>query len=48
MPGSGLLLRGPYSLQAVYTLGDDDVLLLAGRIFAAAAAYRDESGRNTR
>jgi len=45
VPGSGLLLRGPYSLQAVYTLGDDDVLLLAGRIFAAAAAYRDGSGR---
>lgn len=45
VPGTALLLRGPYSLQAVYTLGDDDVLLLAGRIFAAAAAYRDGAGR---
>ena len=45
VPGSGLLLRGPYSLQAVYTLGDDDVLLLAEGIFAAAAAYRDGEGR---
>lgn len=42
--GSALLLRGPYSLQAVYTLGDGDVLLLQGRRFAAAAAYRGEDG----
>jgi len=44
VPGSALLLRGPYSLQSVFTLGDGDVLLLAGKIFAAAAAYRDVSG----
>ncbi|MCU0236024.1 MAG: hypothetical protein MUC72_02955 [Acidobacteria bacterium] len=44
VPGSGLLLRGPYSLQAVYTLGDGDVLQLNGRIFAAAAVYQDEEG----
>jgi hypothetical protein len=44
VPGSGLLLRGPYSLQALYTLGDGDVLLLEGRRFAAAAVYRDETG----
>ncbi len=42
--GSGLLLRGPYSLQAVYTLGEGDVLLLAGGRFAAAAVYRDGAG----
>jgi hypothetical protein len=45
VPGSALLLRGPYSLQAVYTLGEGDVLLLAGRLFAAAAVYRDGAGR---
>ena len=44
VPGSGLLLRGPYSLQAVYTLGDGDVLQLEGKIFAAAAVYRDAAG----
>lgn len=44
VPGSALLLRGPYSLQAVYTLGDGDVLLLEGKRFAASASYRDEEG----
>ncbi len=44
VPGTALLLRGPYSLQAVYTLGDGDVLLLGGKIFAAAAAYREPTG----
>ena len=44
VPGSGLLLRGPYSLQAVYTLGDGDILLLEGKRFAAAAVYQDEEG----
>ncbi len=41
VPGSALLLRGPYSLQAVYTLGDGDILQLEGKRFAASAAYRD-------
>jgi GGDEF domain-containing protein len=44
VPGSELLLRGPYSLQAVFTLGEGDVLMLAGRRFAAAAAYLDKGG----
>jgi len=44
VPGSALLLRGPYSLQAVYTLGDGDILQLEGKRFAASAAYRDASG----
>lgn len=44
VPGSALLLRGPYSLQAVYTLGDGDMLLLEGKRFAASASYRDEGG----
>lgn len=44
VPGTALLLRGPYSLQAVYTLGDGDVLQLEGEIFAAAAVYREASG----
>ena len=44
VPGTALLLRGPYSLQAVYTLGQGDILLLGGKIFAAAAVYRRASG----
>ncbi|MFH2107624.1 MAG: DUF6599 family protein [Chrysiogenia bacterium] len=44
VPGSALLLRGPYSLQSVYTLGQGDILLLGGKIFAAAAAYHEASG----
>ncbi len=44
VPGTALLLRGPYSLQSVYTLGDGDILRLAGKIFAAAAEYREPTG----
>jgi len=44
VPGSALLLRGPYSLQAIYTLGDGDILQLEGKRFAASAEYRDPSG----
>jgi hypothetical protein len=44
VPGTALLLRGPYSLQAVYTLGEGDILLLGGKTFAAAAAYREPTG----
>ena len=44
VPGTALLLRGPYSLQSVYTLGMGDILLLGGKIFAAAAVYREASG----
>jgi hypothetical protein len=42
--GSELLLRGPYSLQAIYTLGEGDILRLGGKIFAAAASYREAAG----
>ena len=46
VPGTALLLRGPYSLQSVYTFGAGDILLLEGKIFAAAAAYREPTGAN--
>jgi hypothetical protein len=46
VPGTALLLRGPYSLQSVYTLGTGDILLLGGKIFAAAAGYREASGQS--
>jgi len=44
VPGTALLLRGPYSLQTVYTLGAGDILRLGGKIFAAAAVYREAAG----
>lgn len=46
VPGTALLLRGPYSLQSIYTFGAGDVLQLAGRIFAAAALYREAAGQS--
>lgn len=39
--GSELLIRGYYSLQSIYTLGEGDVLLLKNKIFGAAAEYKD-------
>ena len=42
--GSERLIRGMYSLASLYTLGDDDILLLKGEIFGAAADYRLASG----
>ena len=40
VPGSEMLFRGPFSLQAIYTLGEGDVLLLENKIFGATAQYR--------
>ncbi len=39
VPGSELVIRGPYALQKIYTFGEGDILLLQGKIFAAAADY---------
>jgi hypothetical protein len=44
VPGSARLIRGPYALQSIVTLGEGDILLLAGRIVAAAADYRSAEG----
>ncbi|MCP5102612.1 MAG: hypothetical protein GY950_04495 [bacterium] len=38
---SELLIRGLYSLQSVYTLGEGDVLLLMNKIFGVTAQYKD-------
>jgi hypothetical protein len=37
--GSERLIRGPYSLQAVFTFGEGDILRLGGKIFGAAGNY---------
>jgi hypothetical protein len=41
--GSVRLIRGPYALQPIYTLGDGDMLLLGGKLTAVAANYKDQT-----
>ena len=38
--GSERIIRGPYSLQRIYTFGDGDMLNLGGQIFAFMAKYK--------
>jgi len=42
--GSQRLIRGPYALQSIYTLGDGDILLLKGETTAVSADYKDPQG----
>jgi hypothetical protein len=42
--GSERLIRGLYSLQSIYTLGQGDILLLNKKIFAVAADYKGKDG----
>ena len=42
--GSELLIRGYYSLQSIYTLGEGDILLLKNKIFGITAEYKDKNG----
>ena len=44
VPGTRRIIRGPYSLQSIFTFGEGDMLLLKGIIFAAAADYREGGG----
>jgi hypothetical protein len=39
--GSERILRGGFGLQAIYTLGDGDMLQLGGTITAVAGEYKD-------
>ncbi len=39
--GSVRLIRGPYGLQSVFTLGEGDILQLRGRVTAVAGEYAD-------
>jgi len=41
------LIRGPYALQAIYTLGEGDVLQLGRRVTAVAGSYGTPGGRYT-
>ena len=44
--GSELLIRGPYSLQSIYTLGEGDILLLKNKIFGVTAQYQWEKDKS--
>lgn len=44
VPGSELLVRGYYSMQSIYTLGEGDILLLKNKIFGITAEYKDQHG----
>lgn len=49
LPTEGLIdksvriIRGPYTLQAIYTLGEKDILSLSGKTTAIAADYKDKN-----
>jgi hypothetical protein len=47
VPGSARVIRGPVSLQALYTLGDGDILQLGGTITGVGGDYKDASGATT-
>jgi hypothetical protein len=49
VPGSEAIVRGPYTLQSICTLGEGDVLHMKGQVFGAAADYETKAdGRFTR
>jgi hypothetical protein len=45
--GSERLLRGPFGLQTLYTLGDGDILQQANRVVGVSGSYKDASGDYT-
>jgi Family of unknown function (DUF6599) len=47
VPGSARVIRGPVSLQALYTLGDGDILQLGGTITGVGGDYKDAGGSTT-
>ncbi len=46
--GSERLVRGPFGLQSIFTLGEGDVLQLGGRVVGVSADVRDREGERTR
>ncbi len=44
VPGSEKLIRGPYAMETVYTLGEGDILQLGGKVFGVVGRYEQESG----
>ncbi|MBN1511225.1 MAG: hypothetical protein JXB13_04365 [Phycisphaerae bacterium] len=49
VPGSESIVRGPYTLQSICTLGEGDILQMNGQVFGVAADYETKAdGRFTR
>ncbi len=49
VPASEAIVRGPYTLQSICTLGEGDILLMNGQVFGVAADYETKAdGRFTR
>lgn len=48
VPASERLVRGPFGLQSIFTLGEGNILQLGGRTVAVAADLRDQAGERTR
>ena len=44
--GSQLLIRGPFSLQSIFTFGKGDILQLRGEIFGLVGEYKDSNGKS--
>lgn len=47
IPGTELLIRGPYALQPVYTFGKGDVFQLNGELFGMLADYEVNGAQKT-
>ena len=47
VPGTERLFRGPFGLQALYTLGDGDILQLGNQVMGVAGDYKDGAGSYT-
>ncbi len=47
LPGSLRFVRGQFSLQSIYTLGEGDILQLGGKLLGASANYKDTAGNYT-
>lgn len=45
LPHSEFLVRGPYAMQPVFTLGEGDILQLEGRHYGVGALYLDSMGK---
>ena len=41
------IFRGPYALEAIYTFGEDDILLLDGKVFGVVGDYRTDEEQYT-
>ena len=48
IPGTRRIIRGPFSQQAIYTLGKGDVLQLSGNIVGVSARYRKKGEEHSR